>query len=171
VPDGQLVPAWNLRQVAVQCSCGLLSVRIGGEPGRGGGSSITLFVWDATVVVTGGTLAAGDGGNGGDGGPGSVGESGLRPPAPEGMACPLDCFPDAEGCGHSNQVVVEGIPATAGGRGSDGARGGSGAGGDSYAVYQGGEASVTLEGTVLIAGRAGVGGYLAPDGTAAHSNR
>ncbi len=128
----------------------------GGGGGGGGGSSLALFAWDATVNATGGTLQSGNGGAGGDGGfggasgPGGPGGDGSADPACT-TACDVSCNPLLNG-------LQPGGPGGGGGNGGIGGQGGGGAGGMSYAVVQGGAASVNLTSVQLLHGQAGPGG-------------
>jgi len=140
----------------------------GGDGGYGGGSSIALFVWDATVIATRGRLQAGRGGNGGPGGVpgmGGAGSAGVTPPPPaECGTCiggPTECFAFGSAQGIST-------PGGQGGSGSPGGAGGGGAGGFSYALYKGGAASVTFSSTVELAhADAGAGANNGASGLAA----
>jgi hypothetical protein len=131
---------------------------LGGRPGaggHGGGSSVALFVWQATVVTRGGKLEAGSGGTGGPGGdPGAGGEGADGVLGSAGTACPTSC-----GTLSCVPTLPRGAKATAGGKGgsgSAGGRGGAGAGGHSYSVVSGGGATVNVGGsTALVHGDAG----------------
>ena len=49
---------------------------LGGTPGTAGGSSVALFLWNASATMSSGLLRAGNGGNGGSGGQGGNAGSG-----------------------------------------------------------------------------------------------
>jgi hypothetical protein len=143
----------------------------GGTGGGGGGSSIVLFVWDAQVVVLGGSLAAGNGGNGGsggDGGGGGVGATGEI--GGNGIACIDFCACSENECNAFAFPPTGGAAGGTGGDGSAGGQGGGGAGGDSYAVYVGGAGSALVDkSTALAAGMPGAGGAVGgPPGQAAN---
>jgi hypothetical protein len=124
----------------------------GGSPGHGGGSSIGLYVWDAAVSVSEGSLQAGDGGKGSVGGTGGTPGLGVPgvfgPSGPTCIVCDNYCEPRSDwGTGSTGGV---------GGNGRSGGQGGGGAGGSSYAVYKGGTAAVLISpSTALLYGKAG----------------
>ena len=151
-----------------------------GGAGLGGGSSIAMYAWDATVTVVGGNFRAGNGGKGGVGGLG--GQGGIGQPGRDGKdatAC-YQCSISSQWVGTSpsiqvyqcvNSPIGTGVGGVAngigGGNGTAGGDGGSGAGGSSFAVYTGGLAKVgTTSDTVLSFGQAGAGGGSAIAGSA-----
>jgi hypothetical protein len=156
----------NKVNVVGKSGCGGL----GGAPGnagKGGGSSIAVFVWDAKVDITGGALTAGDGGDGGKG------TAGAEPSAPttgsdESKQCAAACEGQGQySCQLSNAKTLTSY-GTTGGKGTAGGRGGDGAGGFAYAIYKGGTGStVDLAGVALQVGSPGLGGA---NGVAATKN-
>jgi hypothetical protein len=140
----------------------------GGEGGYGGGSSVALFVWDATVDVAAGRLEAGRGGDGGPGG--APGGGGAGSPGLTG-AVPASCDVCSDGAGQCFHLgSAQGMSTTGGngGAGAQGGTGGSGAGGFSYAVFKGGSANVTISSvTGLAFGAAGTGATNGAAGLAA----
>lgn len=131
----------------------------GGNGGGPGGSSIALYVYDAHVDLSRGTLTAANGGNGasggtpGDGGLGSLGSTGNN-----GNSCPvacglsgLNCVPTAQGHGDAGG-------GTQGGAGAVGGNGGGGAGGWSCAAVKAGAGIVTYGGATRVHGSRGLGG-------------
>jgi len=178
-----------------QCSCGTVAVPIprgqggcageggeGGALGTGGGSSVALFVWAATVTTNGGALTSGDGGDGGSGAPGGAGGEGASGSRPV-LQCTQDCedsecpAPSGGSCSSSltnclvfDPLTIVGSMGGRGGDGENGGMGGSGAGGDSYAAYVGGAGTLTTNFTATTFGAAGSGGIGAPDGSAAERN-
>lgn len=152
---------------------------IAGGPGSGGGSSIALYAWGATVQVSGGSFHAGNGGKGGTGGLG--GQGGVGQPGKDGKAgTPCDrCSISSSYTGSPSTLVYScaqisagqgaaGVAnAVGGGNGTAGGNGGSGAGGSSFAIYTGGQASVTTAATpAMSVGQAGLGGGSASAGLA-----
>lgn len=126
-----------------------------GEPGSGGGSSIALFAWDADVIIDGGFLRAGDGGDGGDGGsggPGGQGSDGEDGTPGQVVSVEPSC------CGTPTNLQAPGGEGGPGGDGGTGGDAGAGSGGFSYAVFAGGDATVTLNDAVLQVGNPGLGG-------------
>jgi hypothetical protein len=167
-------------------SCGTDSVPgcaghagLGGEAGTGGGSSVALYVWGATVKVVGGSLRAGNGGNGGIAGRG--GRGGIGQPGKDGKDAAV-CYrcsitsrqtgsPSTTVYQCGNVAIGSGIGGVAngvgGGNGTDGGDGGSGAGGSSFAVYGGGQPTLDVSATtVVLPGQAGFGGGTASVGVA-----
>ncbi len=132
-----------------------------GNAGTGGGSSIAVYCFDATVTINGGRIGAGNGGNGGIGGAGGAGGKGA-PGArgSNGADCTSACAPpgDLVTCnnvaGHGDGGVEGGV----GGAGGQGGSGGGGAGGWSVALFQGGTGVITSTGATLQHGVAGKGG-------------
>lgn len=115
-----------------------------GGSGRGGGSSVALFIWDARVRVQAGDFNAGDGGDGGAGGPGGTGGDGK--PGGRGAPGPTCTGVFLSGSSPSFHMVSgpagsEGGP---GGSGSNGGEGGGGSGGSSYAIFIGGAGTVDI---------------------------
>jgi hypothetical protein len=133
-----------------------------GNPGGGAGSSIGVYVWDATVMLEGSSIQVARGGNGGSGGSGGLGGAGGGGVVGEaGAACSTSCN------GSCNPVSGNGPGGAAGGSGGNGGQGGAGgggAGGCSYATFQGGTGSVLATMTTLAHGEAGLGG--GPDSAA-----
>lgn len=134
-----------------------------GEQGGGGGSggsSIGLFSWDATVVVKGGRIRAGDAGSGGSGGAGGAGgKPALGAAGKPTDDCVVGCQLDGLTCNEVKGHGEGGARGGDGGAGGAGGPGGGGAGGSSFAIYQGGTGVVTTQdGTSLAFGKAGKGG-------------
>ncbi len=140
----------------------------GGTPGKSGGSSVGVFVWDATVTM-GGSIAPGPGGTGGSGGtsvsvPGGPGAAGNpfsvvstcqdNPPPPCNASSHCVCV--ATGHATSNGGAAGGT----GSAGGTGGTGGSGAGGDSFCVVHNSAASVSSS-AACTPGSAGVAGTAA----------
>ena len=141
---------------------------MGGRGGTGGGSSIGLYAWDASVAVAGGSIQSGDGGSGalgGLGGHGGVGSTGLG--GRDGPLCPCIILQSLaeDGAGGGRVVEAPGVggfncPPTPGGQaggagglggsGTAGGQGGAGAGGDSFSVLKGGASVVTLSSTAML---------------------
>jgi hypothetical protein len=139
----------------------------GGKPGTGGGSSVGIFVWGATVRLDSGKVRAGRGGDGGTGGPGGqggAGSPGIAGSAP-GVSCET-CNGNSilePGCWIETRAAQPGAPGGPGGSGKAGGPGGGGAGGHSYAIYKGNSAIVNVAaGVELVAGAPGSGGGAAP---------
>jgi hypothetical protein len=131
----------------------------GGGPGQGGGSSVALFVWGATVTCTSGALHAGSGGAGGAGGTGGTGGSGGEGLVGATASCTASCRPTGGGCVPGTPETLDGGAAGGlGGAGGPGGQGGGGAGGWSCAAYAGGDASVSLGAMSLSSAEAGAGG-------------
>jgi hypothetical protein len=134
-----------------------------GEGGMGGGSSIAVYGWSATIVLKGGAFTAGNGGKGGAGGEGGEGGAG-GPTTAEQLLC-VTC--SGTGCATvGNQTLATGA---LGGKGGNGGPGSGGAGGSSHAVYVGGPDAVftTEQNPTLTAGQAGPGSDGSPAGAAA----
>jgi hypothetical protein len=131
-----------------------------GVPGDGGGSSVGLFAWDATVTVTGGRIRAGDAGNGGIGGNGGTGKTGSAGAVGTPTAnCIVACAIGAGACTVTMGRGEGGQPGGAGGTGAQGALSGGGSGGSSFAIFQGGAGLVTAPASIpLQFGKAGKGG-------------
>ncbi len=131
-----------------------------GLPGTGGGSSIGIYVWNATVTVRGGKIKSGDAGNGGAGGAG--GNGGVPTAAAAGTAsdaCTSKCELGLLACVETKEKAAGGVAGTAGGSGGSGGTGGGGGGGSSFALYAGGIGVVTTESNPTLAhGKAGAGG-------------
>ena len=135
----------------------------GGGPGGGGGSSIGVYAWDATVVITRGSIQVGSGGAGGMGGAGGLGGAGSGGATGDaGVTCITSC--GGGGCTGVNGAAPGGDAGGAGGLGGTGGTGGGGAGGCSYAIVQGGDGGVTTATTTLAHAEAGAPG--GPDGAA-----
>lgn len=136
-------------EVSPDRSCGIAGLPgCGGEgglpggSGRGGGSSVALFVWDARVHLQAGDFSAGDGGDGAAGGLGGTGGDGR--PGGQGALGPTCTGVFLSGSSPSVSMVAgpagsEGRPGAAGGNGGDG---GGGSGGSSYAIFIGGAGTV-----------------------------
>jgi hypothetical protein len=139
----------------------------GGTGASSGGSSISIYAWDASVQITRGVMLAGNGGTGGAGGNGGTGGAGTQGVAGTSPSCATSCD---DTC---TPVLVSspgGNAGGAGGNGGAGGAGGGGAGGSSIAIYQGGTGIVVVTGTVLVhgnAGTGGMGGESGPSGIAA----
>ena len=134
----------------------------GGQAGGDGGASIALFVYGATVQVTGGswsTAGGGTGGAGGGGGAGGAGEPGVAGSTITG-ATSGTCAKVGASCIIANPVQgsATGIAGGRGGNGGTGGQGGGGAGGDSWCYVSGGGGSVNASGLSCSDGPAGVGG-------------
>ena len=140
----------------------------GGSGGWGGGNSIALYVWGASVTVSGGSLASGNGGGGGSGGPGgaTVGQGSAGTTGAPAQGAPTTCMTHQFGsppnvsysCIRGGfQRAAGGVGGT-GGNGGTGGTGGGGAGGSSYSYYFGGGGSVTPSGTSFAFGNPGSGG-------------
>ena len=131
-----------------------------GGPAIGGGSSIGVFAWDATVTIKGGSVKSGDAGNGGTGGAGGAGAAGTAG-AVGGMGDPCTSS-YLLAAGVCTPVMTRGAGGAAGGAGAlggTGGAGGGGGGGSSFATYQGGQGFVsTAGGATLTHGKAGKGG-------------
>jgi CARDB len=116
----------------------------GGGGGGFGGGSFAVYLWNSTLNLKGGALAAsnggagGAGGDGGAGGAGGVGASGGPPEvSPAGF----------------------GGPGKAGGSGGKGGSGGGGPGGPSVGVFRGGSSTYVPSGSPSITpGTGGAGG-------------
>lgn len=133
----------------------------GGRGGTGGGSSIALYVWDATVTSEDCSFVAGPGGTGGSGGPGGGGGAPSSGVAGAPAECLLNCsFPIMDGGGCTSTYAVEngGSPGGTGQSGGAGGGGGGGAGGWSCGAYVGGAGSLTDFGSTFSASDAGAGG-------------
>ena len=139
-----------------------------GAGGGGGGSSIGVFAWQTTVVVSNGHITVGSGGTGATGGAGGAGGSGGDGVAgPPGASCTVGCASCGLACCSSTPgQPAGGSPGGPGGSGSAGGNGGGGAGGSSCATAFGGNAgSVATNSTTMITGDAGKGAGGAVDGT------
>ena len=90
----------------------------GGYPGKGGGASIALLVWDSAVVLEACDIEAADAGNGGNGGKGGPGGLGVK---------------GGDG-GDGDGMVARGGDGGKGGDGGPGGVGSGGSGGDSWAI-------------------------------------
>ena len=135
----------------------------GGGGGAGGGSSVALFVWDATVHLSNTTLSAGAGGNGGAGGAGGPGgPGGMGMAGAPGASCAVKCTGVLTGCPTMSDNGAGGGAGGAGGAGAAGGVGGDGSGGDSFAIIEGGNGAVQVDqGSQLLYASGGTGG---PDG-------
>ncbi|HTQ42031.1 MAG TPA: hypothetical protein VMI75_04680 [Polyangiaceae bacterium] len=145
----------------------------GGAPGHpgggggGGGSSIGVFAWQTTVVVSNCHITVGNGGNGATGGQGGAGGAGGTGAAgAPGASCTVGCASCGLACCSSTSGQPGGgSPGGPGGSGSAGGNGGGGAGGSSCATAFGGNAgSVSTASTTMITGDAGKGAGGAADG-------
>ena|GEM_PF-4781497 len=144
----------------------------GGGGGSGGGSSLALYVWDAHVSVSGGSLRAGTGGDGGPGGAagsGSAGAAGAVGAAgPSCTTCYIDFGGDSAFCYWGAPLQGQGTQGGAGGSGRDGGPGGAGAGGYAYAAFRGGAAKLMIaDDTTLEHGAPGVSAAAGAPGQAA----
>lgn len=133
-----------------------------GLGGAGGGSSVALYVWNATVHLAAGSLVSAKGGDGGPGGSGSVLAAATSWPnmaAASGTGGKaLSCKTTMAGCtgGADGASFPGGAAGGNGGPGGPGSPGVSGPGGDSYAYYSGGSGSVVVSGSpTTTAGAAG----------------
>ncbi|NIR42390.1 MAG: Ig-like domain-containing protein [Gemmatimonadetes bacterium] len=120
----------------------------GAQGGQGGGGSFGIFVLDTSVQIERSDVTAGDGGDGGGGGTGGTGGTG-----------------GSGGLGSNGDMTQGGLMGGRGGDGGDGGSGGDGGhgggagGGISFAIYQAGTSTVSLDGaTTLTAGSGGAGG-------------
>jgi hypothetical protein len=111
-------------------------------------------------------LAAGNGGNGGIGGEAGTATAPTTGPSAVSGLCSKSCDTDGKTCSTSNSVALS-SDGTTGGKGTAGGKGGDGAGGNSYGIYKGGSATVTLAGVSYVVGAPGTGGVA---GTAAQKN-
>jgi hypothetical protein len=110
-------------------------------------------------MLVGGELHAGNGGNGGAGAPGGAGGAASTGAQGEPVAlCYHTCGPNGLlACTEVNNQPIPGGTGTTGGAGGDGGASGAGAGGWSFAIVQGGDASVIYDAnTILFYGDAGV---------------
>jgi hypothetical protein len=139
-----------------------------GTAAPGGGSSIGLYAWDATVTIKGGSIKSGDAGNGGTGGDGGTGGAPtVGAVGTAGPLCVTSCALDAVACVEIQTRGVAGTAGSPGGAGGAGGAGGGGGGGSSFGLYQGGAGLVTTTSTTKLAhGKAGTGGGPS-DGTGA----
>lgn len=132
----------------------------GGGGGSGGGSSVALYVWDAQVTVSGGSLRAGAGGDGGPGGAAGSGSAGAAGAVGASAGCTY-CYEENYGegiaCYWGAPLQSPGTQGGAGGSGRDGGPGGAGAGGYAFAAFRGGAAKLMVaDDTTLEHGAAGV---------------
>ncbi|MGC4093028.1 MAG: hypothetical protein QM756_35105 [Polyangiaceae bacterium] len=133
-----------------------------GLAGKGGGSSVGLLVWRASVHVLGGSLSAragGPGGAGGDPSDGSLGGTGAK--GADDTRC-VACEPYFDGDGYScaqGGPVPGGVGGvgTAGGKATRGGKGGSGASGHSYALVHSASTTVDVTSTRLVHATAAAG--------------
>jgi hypothetical protein len=138
----------------------------GGLPGgpgaaaSGGGASVGVFAWDASVTINGGNIKSGDGGNGGVGGTGGTSGTATKGAAGTNAAlCTTSCLFAAGACTDVKSRGIGGVAGSAGALGGVGGAGGGGGGGSSFAIYQGGAGVVTTgSGATLAHGKAGAGG-------------
>jgi len=139
-----------------------------GAGGGGGGSSIGVFAWQTTVVLSNGHITVGSGGNGATGGAGGAGGAGgVGVAGTPGASCTVGCASCGLACCSSTPgQPAGGSPGGPGGSGSAGGNGGGGAGGSSCATAFGGDAgSISATSTTMITGDAGKGAGGAADGT------
>ena len=132
----------------------------GGLPGAGGGSSVAVFLWNATLRASSGKISSGKGGDGGLGGPGGRGKVGSAgAPGRAGETCGVcSGVPSLGPCTSVSQTPAAGEPGGTGGVGKDGGPAGGGSGGPSYAVYKGGSAVADVAASVeVVAGSPGTG--------------
>jgi len=114
----------------------------GGTGGGGGGSSIAVFLYDSSPVLSHLTITVGDGGNGGSGTKGGTGGDGGKG-------------------GDGGDRYDSGMKGGAGGTGGDGGLGGSGgggAGGNSIGIFKAGRSVPVIEECEITTGEAGLGG-------------
>lgn len=143
----------------------------GGRLGGGGGSSIAIYVWDATVRASAGRFSAGNGGNGGDGGGGGLPGDGA--PGLDGQPGPIEVV-ETSCCGTPMSLSAPGGKGFPGGSGGRGGSASGGSGGYSYAVYTGGVGRAEVAQSSLqfgAAGRGGGGPVAGPSGDAAARNQ
>ena len=130
-----------------------------GAAATGGGSSIGVYVWNATVTVNGGTIKSGDAGSGGASGAGGNGGAPSAPAAGAASdACVTACALGAAACIQTTAKAAGGVAGGAAGLGGAGGNGGGGGGGSSFALYSGGVGIVNQSGPTLGHGKAGAGG-------------
>lgn len=140
----------------------------GGGAGQTGGSSIGIFTWGSPITMNGGGIRAGNGGAGGAGGPGGPGGGGIDgTKGSVGATCNTACAAIVV-CGTSQPAAgSSGSDGTAGGAGGPGGAGGGGGGGDSFGIYDGADAAITLgQGVGVTFGTGGQGQGGAPNGNA-----
>ena len=151
----------------------------GGAAGAGAGGSFGVFDWSGTVTIDTGAIATGGGGAGGAGGlpsgavgTGTTGTTGAGGPVVE-TGCSAAGATDAGGGGCTSCTSHQGAGGvgTAGGPGGVGGPGGGGAGGDSYCLYAGSGASVTVVAGASYTCAPGVGGPGTGGGAAGVSGR
>ena len=131
----------------------------GGSGGDAGGGSFGIYLWDATLVIDGSTVNAGnggDGGAGGAGGDGGVGGSGAA--GATGVVQNSSC---------SSRRGGDGAGGAGGGQGGSGGPGGGGAGGPSIGIVEGSTSSATLQSTTITPGTPGDGGVSSGTGDGA----
>lgn len=135
----------------------------GGLAGKGGGASVGVFAWQATVHLTAGSFVSSSGGKGGAGGEGASGGLGgpgatgaIGPTCTTGCVSRDICAPSCVSICLGAQGGGPGGAGGPGGKGGQGGKGGGGAGGPSYGTYVGGGGSITLSASPQIA--AGSGG-------------
>ncbi len=131
-----------------------------GEPAAGGGSSIGIFAWDATVAINGGKIKSGDGGNGGSGGAGGAGGTAtLGVVGAPTVPCVTSCAAGLLACVETKTAGLGGAAGGPGGGGGAGGAGGGGGGGWSVGFYQGNAGLITFTpSTKMSHGKAGAGG-------------
>jgi hypothetical protein len=135
----------------------------GGGGGGGGGSSVGVFVWGAVVVLSHGSVQAGNGGDGAPGTAGSQGAAGSAGAAGASTSCVTGTSNCIGSCVETSESATGGA-GTAGGNGGLGGTGGGGSGGSSYALFY--KTPPVIIGTALTGGKAGKGAAGAPDGQA-----
>jgi hypothetical protein len=138
----------------------------GGGGGGGGGSSIGVYIWDALVQLSGGSVSAGNGGNGGPGTGGSQGAAGSAGSPGSTVSCVTSTSDCLGSCADSYESAT-GTAGGGGGTGGTGGTGGGGAGGSSYALFYESATAPLVLSTDLSCGTAGNGAGGAPDGFAA----
>jgi hypothetical protein len=151
----------------------------GGGPGYGGGASVAIYSWGATVTVQNGSLTAGDGGQGGNGGIGGSGGTGIQGAAGQASACATTCV--CENGWEGTACYTDGIVPISGGNGGApggtgglGGQGGGGAGGWSCTTFAHGTGAngvagtVTQSGASMVHGTAGAAGQ--PGGAAGEAS-
>jgi hypothetical protein len=148
-----------------QGTCGNAGTGSGpGGAGTGGGSSVGVYVWGATLNLTGGsTIETGNGGSGGDGGPGGTpgaGARGLTGVAGKyGTACHNKLVGTSSICLITTSATcAAGGLGSVGGSGGQGGHGGGGSGGSSFCWYIGAGGVVNSPSVTCTNGSTGLGG-------------
>lgn len=114
----------------------------GGLGGYGGGSSIGIFLYDASPTMTNITITVGNGGNGGNGTSGGEGGKGGT----GGIG------------GNAHKHGYAGGDGGNGGKGGNGGNGGGGAGGNSIGIFVAGRSAPLIQDYAITLGEGGQGG-------------